>query len=123
MNSIGGILSQRKISEKEIETGILKYLNKYVPDFFAFKVNTMGVWDTKKNLYRKNRNKFIVKGTADIIGCWRGKFIAIEVKAGYNKPTQDQLDFLERVRYNGGLCLVAYSVDDVIQFLEENDTR
>jgi hypothetical protein len=58
-------------------------------------------------------------GTSDIIGCWRGRFLAIECKLTGNKPTALQLEFLERVQAAGGIGIVAYSIDDVIKVLEE----
>ena len=54
------------------------------------------------------------KGTSDIIACIGGRYVAIECKIEPNKPTQAQLDFLERVRSSGGVGIVAYSLDDVM---------
>jgi len=45
-------------------------------------------------------------GTPDILACYRGRFIAIECKAGKNKPTALQLRNLERIEDAGGLALV-----------------
>jgi hypothetical protein len=58
-------------------------------------------------------------GTSDIIGCWHGRFLAIECKLPGNKPTALQVEFLERIRTAGGIGMVAYSVNDVINILEE----
>ena len=57
------------------------------------------------------------KGIADIIGCYKGRFLAIEVKRPGEKPTPDQQEFLDRYSSAGGICFVARSVDDVIQSL------
>ena len=53
------------------------------------------------------------KGTADIIGCYRGRYFAIEAKVGKNKPTPDQELFLESVREAGGIAFAAWTFDDV----------
>jgi hypothetical protein len=47
--------------------------------------------------------RFAFKGCADILGQMAtGEFLAIEVKTERDKPTADQLAFLERVRAAGG---------------------
>jgi Holliday junction resolvase len=58
-----------------------------------------------------------MKGIADILGCYQGRFLAIEVKTltGRLSPAQEQ--FLERVRKAGGLAFVARSIDDAIDAL------
>lgn len=62
-------------------------------------------------------------GTADIIACYRGRFIAIECKIGRNKPTPLQVDFLERVSDAAGWAIVAYDVQTVIDILDVEDTK
>jgi hypothetical protein len=48
------------------------------------------------------------KGSADIIGCLPGgKFLAVEVKAPGGRLSPEQREFLETVRQQGGLALVA----------------
>ena len=53
------------------------------------------------------------KGTSDILGCYKGRFFAIETKVGKNQPTPEQKAFMESVRENGGIAFVAWSLDDV----------
>jgi hypothetical protein len=43
-----------------------------------------------------------------------GKFVAIECKIGRNKPTDLQNAYLEEIRKRGGIAIVAYSLDDVM---------
>ena len=45
-------------------------------------------------------------GVPDIIGCYKGKFFAIECKAGTNKPTPLQALNLEQIMLTGGIALV-----------------
>lgn len=61
------------------------------------------------------------KGTADIIACYKGRYLAIEVKHGKNTITMEQLIFLESVRSAGGITCVAYSVDKVNRLLDAID--
>jgi Holliday junction resolvase len=45
-------------------------------------------------------------GVPDIICCFGGRFLAIECKAGKNKPTQLQQHEIARIRAAGGIALV-----------------
>lgn len=98
--------------EKELENRILDYLNS-IKSCFAIKINTVGIYDAKKRTYRKNNNPHIHKGTADILGQYKGRFFAIEVKAGYNKPSEHQKKFLGKIKENGG---VAFWTNDFEKF-------
>lgn len=51
-------------------------------------------------------NGFGRSGIPDIIACFRGRFIAIECKAGNNKPTALQVRELERIALARGVALV-----------------
>ncbi len=57
------------------------------------------------------------RGVADIIGCYKGRFIAIEIKAGKRQLTQDQAAFLSQVERAGGCAFVARCVKDVVEGL------
>lgn len=46
-------------------------------------------------------------GVPDIVACARGQFVAIECKAGTNKPTALQVREIERIRRAGGVAAVA----------------
>jgi Holliday junction resolvase len=45
-------------------------------------------------------------GIPDIIVCVNGRFLAIECKAGNNKPTALQTREMENIRRNGGVAIV-----------------
>lgn len=45
-------------------------------------------------------------GVPDIIVCYRGQFLAVECKAGYNKPTLLQEKEMADIRRAGGATLV-----------------
>lgn len=46
-------------------------------------------------------------GVPDIVCCANGKFLAIECKAGKNKPTLLQVREIETIRRCGGVAVVA----------------
>ena len=56
-------------------------------------------------------------GVPDFLICHRGRFIAVEAKAGSNKPTALQELHMERIRSNGGTALVIN--EDNLQELKE----
>ena len=57
------------------------------------------------------------KGIADILGVYKGRFLAIEVKRPGLKPTADQQAFIDNVNEAGGIGFVAWFPEDVIKRL------
>jgi Holliday junction resolvase len=64
-------------------------------------------------------------GVPDIIVCWRGVFLAIECKAGYNKPTLLQEREMHAIERAGGTALVIRedSVDMLDNWFTEMERR
>lgn len=98
------------VSEQDIQKSILDYLRlkKYV----VFKHNStqFGVRNGKSFAFSNGE-----KGISDIIGCSKeGRFIAVEVKKPGGKPSPEQIEFLRRIKENGGYGILAYSLDDVV---------
>ena len=60
-----------------------------------------------------------MNGVSDILGLTKeGRFFAIECKAPTSKRiTPDQERFLNRVKTEGGIGIIARSVEDVIPYL------
>ena len=63
-------------------------------------------------------------GIPDIIGCHRGAFIAIECKAGKNKPTALQCAEMVKIDRAGGLSIwvneeTLYVVENAIDVINE----
>ena len=53
-------------------------------------------------------------GVPDIIGCFKGRFIGIEVKAPKGVVSSYQQNFIDRINEAGGIGIIARSLDDVI---------
>ena len=49
---------------------------------------------------------YMKAGVPDIICCIKGRFVAIECKAGKNKTTAIQDKNIEQIRLNGGVAIV-----------------
>lgn len=63
-------------------------------------------------------NQFSQVGVPDILACYKGRFIGIEVKneKGKTSPLQDVN--LEQIKQAGGISLVARSVEDVQKVID-----
>jgi hypothetical protein len=103
---------KRQSREKVLIDDILCYLRTL--GILAWRQNT-GAMKIQNRLVR-----FGIHGMSDIIGILPdGRFLAIEVKTGNNRPTLYQKDFLNRIKDNNGVAIVAYSVEDVEKVLQQ----
>ena len=53
------------------------------------------------------------KRSVDFICCWKGRFLAIEAKAGKNQISKIQESTLNEMRLAGAITVVAYAWADV----------
>lgn len=53
-------------------------------------------------------------GTPDLLVCWQGRFIALEVKQPKNYATKMQHSQIARIEAAGGLALVVRSVAEAL---------
>jgi len=78
------------------------------------------VWRNNTGAY-KDKNRFIryglCEGSSDIIGIYKGKFLAMEVKSALGQPTQKQLNFIKAVKSAGGIAGVVRSKENVKKLL------
>ena len=100
--------------EKIIENQILNFLK--AKRVFVFKVKTTGTFDPTKKVFRR-ASAMYMKGVSDILGIFNHRFMAIEVKSAKGRLSDEQKIFLQRVSENGGIAIVARSVEDVEQKL------
>lgn len=80
--------------EKTIVNGILKYL-KSLDGCFCFKHNGL------------------VAGIPDILCCYKGQFIAFEVKTKKGRVSKLQKVVIEKINKAGGVACVVRSVNEV----------
>jgi hypothetical protein len=88
--------------EKEIIAAIKEYL-KTVENCFYWK---------------EHGGQFGTAGIPDIIVCYRGRFIAFEVKTATGKLTVLQAVTIKRILKAGGIALVVRSVEEVRQIMD-----
>lgn len=86
--------------ESEIQSSILKYLR-----------SLKGCWVTK--IVTANE-----RGVPDIICCYKGKFIALEVKAKSGELTPIQAVQILKIHVAGGRACIVRSVEDVKEVMK-----
>jgi hypothetical protein len=90
---------------------IIDYINLQ-DDATAWRVNNVGIFDTKTQRHRKAAT---IKGIADITAIRNGTTYQIEIKTGKDKMSDDQKKFAERVIKSGANYFVIKSFDDFIE--------
>lgn len=112
-------MTKAKIKENQaqVKSAIAEYIN-YLSGGVAWVINVSGV-PVKGNphIMRKNPE---MKGLADVLGCYRGRFLFIEVKLPGDKEDPDQEEKRLAVEASGGITLLVKSVDDVTEYFEIN---
>ena len=84
-------------------------LTKQIRDY----LNLMGIFHWKQWQGPMSRPL----GVSDLIGCYKGRFFAIEIKLPGKDLTSDQFCFLENLRTAGGIGFKATCLEDVIEGL------
>lgn len=76
--------------------------------------------------YLRSRGAYVFKavgsplqqvGTPDLLVCWHGRFIGLEIKVPGKKPTPIQEYEIHKIREAGGCGVVVESVGDVAVLL------
>jgi len=86
------------MKESTIQKKILDYLNRYPSICTAYKIA---------------QGPYSQGGILDIVCCYWGHFIAIEVKRPGGKASKKQLKRIKEIKEAGGLAFIAESLDDV----------
>ncbi len=112
------------MKEKDLQKHIVEYLR--LKGYLVVKFPSVGIW-------KKETGSYIPQpqiGISDLL-FWKSepsgvvllplgrgtvrRYGAIEVKIKPRKPTQAQLDFGEQMKRAGGVFIVAYSLEDVVE--------
>jgi Holliday junction resolvase len=72
-------------------------------------------------VFKTHGSEHQMTGLPDIIGCYRGMFIGIEVKMPDNKPSRIQLLRLREIERAGGVTCVAYGIPDAMEVIHAID--
>lgn len=84
--------------------------------YYVWRQNNAGIYDPVKKIFRRNS---ATKGIPDIIGFHRktSQFIACEIKAGTDRLSEEQKNFLNHVRIAGGIAIVIRNSDDLVKII------
>ncbi|MBF0350940.1 MAG: VRR-NUC domain-containing protein [SAR324 cluster bacterium] len=104
-----------KVSESNAQKAIIQWLGCH-RGVFAFRVNNMGVplWTNGEKRFRHAPDL----GLPDIICCYQGRMICLEVKSSTGKQSKHQLEFQRKVEWAGCEYYVVRSIEDVDQALK-----
>jgi len=117
---------KQKISESQLQSQILQYLR--YKGFLCWKNHNTGIYDPHKKYFRKIGKDLV--GIPDISFIYPRKSIGgdiigqhgfIEVKIKPNKPSKAQDNWIQKAIENNCIAFVAYTIDDVINFIEEKE--
>lgn len=84
---------------------IIDYI--YSSGGYAWRASSTGVYDQKAGAYRTAAKK----GVSDVLACFRGRLIAIEVKIGKDRLSNEQTGFMSNIEHVGGIAFVAGSFE------------
>ena len=59
-------------------------------------------------------------GVPDLLICYRGEFVGVELKSKSGKPSAEQLGQMAMIRKSGGRCFVARSMEEFMANLERS---
>lgn len=85
-----------------------------------WKNKSTGTYDPVRKAFRRSNDKFSQKGTSDILGIYQGRMICIEVKSAKGKLSPEQRQFLHEMSTLGAFCMVARSLQDVVDALSDS---
>jgi hypothetical protein len=104
------------VNESQLQDAIRLALGRH-PDLALFR-NNIGVAE---------RRGFTIRfgvggpGGADLIGLFRGRFLAVEIKTQTGRQSEEQRTFQQLIERKGGVYVVLRSVEDALAWLASMD--
>lgn len=109
-------------TEATVQNAVLRFLGVHPRVAWAHRFNTGAHVVRHQHRDGTASSRFIryaFPGCSDILGqLVDGRFLAVECKRPGEYPTAAQKAFLGRVRDNGGVAILARSIDDVRRILD-----
>ena len=92
----------------ELTQKILAYIHS--KGGYAWRASSTGIFDPRRGVFRSAPKK----GVSDILACYRGRLIAVEVKIGRDTLSPEQEGFLLSVNHAGGYAFVAHTFEEFV---------
>ena len=96
----------KKKSKSELESAFQKEAIKLI--------ESMGGYPIKVHV-----SAFQSQGEPDLVCCFKGRFVAFELKIEDNKPSALQLEKIEDIKRAGGIALPVWSINEIKEILYE----
>jgi hypothetical protein len=116
---------RRRSPESQDQRAICQHLDaRGVPGLVWFAVpngNKLGGKISAKGIAIQgsiNKGLGVKAGVSDLIFLHDSKFFALELKVGKNRPTEEQLEFIDRVNAAGGFATWCSGLDAALRILE-----
>ena len=74
---------------------------------YVWRAASVGVFDTKQMHFRAAAKK----GVSDVLACFKGRLIAVEIKIGTDRLSEEQEGFMRNVEHAGGVAIVATDIE------------
>ena len=110
------LIARRKFEDKTangLTNLICFWINFYGGN--ARRVNTGGIYNPKTKKFRFSGS---TNGAADISATWHGKSLQIEIKAGKDRPRENQLRQQAMERAAGGIYEFVHNFDEFLQIIK-----
>jgi hypothetical protein len=102
--------SRRKNPETELQNQIIAHLNNTFPKVRCWRNSNM----TGRMPSGYYAHAGLPKGSADIICCVKGKFLALEVKMPGKQPSEEQEKWGAEVTEAGGVYEIVHCINEAV---------
>lgn len=103
-------MKKKGLSEKQIENQVLSWLK--FKNIFAFKVKSMGTFDPTSKKFR-SPSPWFRKGCPDILCCYKGKMIGLEIKTAIGRLSMNQKIFHQDLQMAEGKVFIIRDVNEL----------
>lgn len=86
---------------------------------YAWRASSVGVFDSSQQRFRASAKK----GVADVLACFQGRLIAVEVKIGKDRLSPEQTGFMENIQATGGHTFVAKDIESFREWWKAIEDR
>lgn len=95
-------------SATELTNQIIDYV--YRQGGYAWRASSVGVYDSKMQKFRAAAKK----GVSDVLVCFMGNLVAVEVKIGKDRLSDEQVGFMRNIDHAGGHSIVASDFEQFV---------
>lgn len=103
----------RDDTANQLTACIVKYIT--LKHGFASRISNQGTFNRRLNKYIPATSR---KGLADVMGCYKGKNLNVEIKIGRDKQSEAQKKVQTEVTASGGLYFVAHNFSDFKEWID-----